>query len=75
MRDLLVDITIWGWHATDLEAASEFDTGLELLADVAIKQSQLLKIGKPENAPYTEGSTCIYHEHGDDKPCYKTMFK
>lgn len=75
MKELLIDVAIWGWHRKTFEEALQCTSGQAFLADVAVKQSGMLEDGRPKKAPYADGSTCIYHEHGEDKPCYRTMFK
>lgn len=75
MKELLVDIAIWDWAPKHLVRLAESVSDTAYLSEIAIKQALLLEEGKSPKAPYAQGSTCKYHEHGDDKPCYKTVFE
>lgn len=70
VRRLLVDIASYDWltsHLQSLKTAPEWsDFFLELSVALHIKQSEGLT-----RPPYVEGTTCIYHDHGSERPCYR----
>lgn len=73
IRTLLVDLAVWRWNRTFVPSPPPGDSALffydAFLAINKIKDNE--REGKP---PFKGESTCNYHEHGDDEPCYKTFF-
>ena len=49
----------------------------EFLRDVAVALFKVKHLSEAQQAksPISNKSGCFYHEHGADKPCYKTMFE
>lgn len=74
MKDLLVEMAIWEWDERAVAIAAREDTDRDFFVDMATRQAQLNDEGRQRPAPFSVGCTCRYHEHGDDEPCYKTMF-
>ena len=79
IRRLLVNIAIHEWEEEDIsavEADANSAVNATFLQDVAIALFKMKKFSKTEQAKsrITLESSCLYHEHGADKPCYKTMF-
>lgn len=75
MRKLHVDIALFAWDTHHIANASRDEQWNDFFADLAVQQHQYVGYERPENAPYEQGPTCIYHEHGNSAACYKTMFK
>ncbi|KAK3722424.1 hypothetical protein LTR37_002416 [Vermiconidia calcicola] len=72
LRRLLVDIAIWDWEEDTLSEVVKPESGnVELLYDLAVGLTKITQTGRKGSAPYMADSTCIYHEHGEDKACYK----
>jgi hypothetical protein len=75
MRDLLVDIAAYHLFAADLEAQPDNDASCAAYwKQVAIAYRH--RITNPSlSAPYDQVDVeCRYHDHGENKPCYKVMF-
>lgn len=81
IRKLAVDITVHKWYAeeiADLDTKEEPEVHANFLRDVAVafhKVKQLSKAEQEVNPIESSEGGCHYHEHGADKPCYKTMFE
>ena len=75
MRRLHVDIALWIWPTDTLKASKKHGRWNGFFFDLAAKEHEYLVSGRPKVSPYSQGSTCIYHEHGETGLCYKTMFK
>lgn len=73
MKDLHADIAIWYWAVEDF-VSDEEEGDLPFFVDLSARQQRYMVSGRPKQAPWKSGSTCLYHEHGDAKPCYKAMF-
>lgn len=77
IRKLMVDIAVHEWEE---EAIATVDTDneptlqAEFLRDVAVALFKVSGAQQAEN-PISVHSGCYYHEHGAEKPCYKTMFE
>lgn len=77
MRELVVDVAVWSWRHENLLKREEGAFSKDFLHDVAITLHKLRRedIGGWEDAPFSSGSTCIYHDHvAESEPCFKTMF-
>lgn len=81
IRKLVVDITVHKWYEEDIadvDTEVEPKVQAEFMRDVAVafhKTKQLSKAEQPKNPIESSEGGCRYHEHGADKPCYKTMFE
>ena len=81
IRKLVVDITVHKWYEEDIadvDTEVEPKVQAEFMRDVAVafhKIKQLSKAEQPKNPIESSEGGCRYHEHGADKPCYKTMFE
>lgn len=75
MKELLVETAAREWDTEDIDDIDMDETGSAFIKDLAKAQRKYLADGIPESAPYWEGPTCMYHEHAENKPCYKAMFK
>jgi hypothetical protein len=42
--------------------------------DLAVAMNQVKKEGIRGVPPFSKENTCLYHDHGDNSPCYKTVF-
>lgn len=80
IRKLVVDIAVHIWYEEDiatLDPDDEPKLQAKFLRDVAVAFHKVKQLSKAEQAKdpieSSEGG-CHYHEHGADKPCYKTMF-
>ena len=80
IRKLMVDFAV---HLWDEEEISDIDTDDKpevqavFLRDVAVAFHKVKQLSKAEQLanPISSENGCFYHEHGADKPCYKTMFE
>ncbi|KAF2479151.1 hypothetical protein BDY17DRAFT_327937 [Neohortaea acidophila] len=73
LRRLIVDIAVWKWHAHNFRATEFHGSWNDFFRDLAVRQFEIGKEGRKDPAPFSTPN-CIYHEHGDDYPCYRTMF-
>lgn len=73
LRRLIVDIAVWFWQARNFGETTFHESWNEFFRDLALRQHEVGKNGGMGPAPF-ESPSCNYHEHGDDSPCYKTMF-
>lgn len=73
IRCLLVDNAVWDWsrHAFDAFSSKE---PVDFFFDLARALHQYRRSGLEGKAPYYGSNTCVYHEHGQESPCYKNMF-
>ena len=74
MRRLLVDVTVWKWPDYIMSSRSQHVDYMQFFFDVAVAMNQLKHKGLKGARPFSKEDTCLYHDHGDDTPCYKTMF-
>jgi hypothetical protein len=79
IRKLMVDIVVQKWrakHISDVDTDDDPAMQAKFLQDVAVALFEVKALSKAERAKnrITLESGCLYHEHGADKPCYKTMF-
>jgi hypothetical protein len=79
IRKLMVDIVVHKWLAEEIaEVRIDNDPVVqaEFLRDVAVALFKVKHLSQTQQAgtPFSGGSSCRYHEHGAEKPCYKTMF-
>lgn len=80
-RKLLVDLAVHWAHDLSPEkrvsgAGERRAAALEYFQDVAMALHRL-HWGREKvkfNRLLRKGRSCIYHEHGEDEPCYKTLF-
>jgi len=81
IRKLMVDIAVHLWYEeeiADLDTEEEPEVHAKFLRDMAVafhKVKQLSKAEQAKNPIESSEGGCRYHEHGADKPCYKTMFE
>lgn len=76
----MVDIAVHEWEE---EAIATVDTDndpavqAEFLRDVAVALFKVKDLSAAQQArnPVSVNNGCYYHEHGAEKPCYKTMFE
>jgi hypothetical protein len=79
IRKLMVDIAVHKWDEEDLATVLIDGAGAvqaEFLRDVAVAlfKAKNLPAAQQARSPFSAKSGCLYHEHGPEKPCYKTMF-
>ena len=74
MRRLLVDIAVWKWSDCTMSSRPQHVDYMQFFFDVAVAMNQLKHNGVKGAPPFSKVDACFYHDHGDDTPCYKTMF-
>jgi len=80
IRKLMVDIALHSWDEEDIaDVLVDEEPVLQatFLRDVAVALFMVKHLSEAQQAksPISAKSGCFYHEHGADKPCYKTMFE
>jgi hypothetical protein len=76
IRKLMVDIAVHEREEEDMVTVctdNEPAVQAEFLRDVAVALFRFEHLLK--ESPVSAKSGCYYHEHGSEKPCYKTMFE
>lgn len=73
LRRLVVDIAVWCWGPNAFGETTFHESWNQFFRDLALRQHEMGKDGLKGLAPF-ETPSCNYHEHGNDSPCYKTMF-
>lgn len=73
MQRLLVDIAIWVWDKRSWRRAAEKRFPGNFFRDVCLRRAEIKGALGSSTKPWLDAG-CRYHDHGDDKPCYKTMF-
>ena len=74
LRRLLVDVAVWEWSDSNIYDVVKKNNAPQFVGDLAIALSKFRKAGLHGDAPFSKKDTCLYHDHGDATPCYKTTF-
>ena len=74
IRKLLVDIAAWEWTEDSMSRREQGQEWAQFYFDLSTTLIKINREGTKREAPYKGEDTCIYHEHGEEQPCYKTMF-
>ena len=74
MRKLVVDFAVWEWDQKTISTYLSHTHPAQLLYDLAVALNKARISGIQGSAPFKQANTCYYHDHGDDSPCYKTLF-
>ena len=73
IRRLLVDIAVRQWTDEAMSFQKHDASHAEFFFDVVLALHKIKWHGIKGLGPVWQGDVCKYHEHGNDKPCYKTM--
>ena len=74
MHRLCVDVAVWRSNDAFLARCERDGKFGEYWFDVAVALKKARHDGRKGEASFTKDGTCYYHDHGDEEPCYKTMF-
>lgn len=75
----MIDFAVHIWEEeeiSDIDTDDKPEVQAVFLRDVAVAFHKVKQLSKAEQLanPISSENGCFYHEHGADKPCYKTMF-
>lgn len=73
MKRLLVDAVAVGWSGQVFSSMQHSAVSSKYLADTVLRLRELHRIGPTNKKPWQDAG-CTYHDHGDENPCYKTLF-
>lgn len=73
LKRLLVDVALWNWRSSDFQRAQYLLPLSPLLVETVLRARTISPAELKGKRPWVDAG-CKYHDHGDDKPCYKTMF-
>lgn len=73
MKRLLVDLAVFRWQLPQLATRLSNEKPSTFLADASLRAIMAIRTRDLDEAPWIDAS-CKYHDHGEERPCYKTMF-
>lgn len=73
LKRLLVDMAVFQWKAQDFKPKTLGCGWRAFLAETTVRALEVTPARRMGKKPWVNAG-CKYHDHGDDKLCYKTMF-
>lgn len=74
MRRLCIDIVVWKFSNSELGQEPIHKDHVDFWFAVAVALHKVKRTGLTGESPFMSGDACIYHDHGTDGCCYRTMF-